>query len=133
MTAGPSETPAPYSGPMADDPVSAALGGRCPRCGEGRLFAGFLKLAPGCRACGLDYAFADSGDGPAVFVILIAGFLIIGLALYVEIAYEPPFWLHLALFLPLTILVCLALLRPLKALMIGLQFRNKAEEGRLSR
>lgn len=118
-----------YDGPHAD-PVSSALAGRCPRCGEGKLFSGFLKLAPSCRACGLDFAFADAGDGPAVFVILIAGFLIVGLALAVEIAYEPPFWLHLVVFLPLTIMVCLAMLRPLKGLMIGLQFRNKAEEGR---
>jgi uncharacterized protein (DUF983 family) len=118
-----------YDGPHAD-PVSAGLSGRCPRCGEGKLFDGFLKIAPSCRACGLDYDFADSGDGPAVFVILIAGFVIVGLALWTQITYEPPIWVLLAIFLPLTVLVCLAMLRPLKGLMIGLQFRNKAEEGR---
>lgn len=119
-----------YHGGRAD-PVAAGLGGRCPRCGEGRLFSGFIEVAPSCKVCGLDFKFADSGDGPAVFVILIAGFLIVGLALYVEIAYEPAFWVHLVIFLPLTLIVCLGMLRPLKGLMIALQFRNKAEQGRL--
>lgn len=118
-----------YHGPEAD-PVTVGLAGRCPRCGEGKLFDGFLTLAPSCRACHLDYQFADSGDGPAVFVILIAGFLIVGLVLWTEITYEPPIWLHLVVFLPLTLLVCLGMLRPLKGLMIALQFRNRAEEGR---
>jgi uncharacterized protein (DUF983 family) len=120
-----------YDGPEAD-PIAAGLSGRCPRCGEGKLFDGFLKLAPSCRSCGLDFKFADSGDGPAVFVILIAGFIIVGLLLWTEITYEPPFWVHLVIFLPLTIIVCLGMLRPLKGVMIALQYRNKAEQGRLS-
>jgi uncharacterized protein (DUF983 family) len=120
-----------YDGPEADA-VSAGLSGRCPRCGEGKLFDGFLKTAPSCRACGLDYKFADSGDGPAVFVILIAGFIIVGLLLWTEVNYEPPFWVHLVVFLPLTLVVCLGMLRPLKGVLIGLQYRNKAEQGRLS-
>ncbi|HRJ68570.1 MAG TPA: DUF983 domain-containing protein [Beijerinckiaceae bacterium] len=115
----------------AADPVTAGLSGRCPRCGEGRLFEGFVNLAPACRNCGLSYKFADAGDGPAVFVILIAGFVIIGLSLWVEIHYEPPVWVHLAVFLPLTLIVCLGMLRPLKGLLVGLQYRNKAELGRL--
>ena len=82
----------PYTGITAD-PVSSSLKGRCPRCGEGKLFTGFLKVQPKCQACGLDFAFADSGDGPAVFVILIAGFLILFSVLYVEIVYDPPTWL----------------------------------------
>ncbi|MCA0401692.1 MAG: DUF983 domain-containing protein [Proteobacteria bacterium] len=122
----------PYDGHQAD-PVSAGLGGRCPRCGEGRLFEGFLTLAPSCRHCGLDYRFADSGDGPAVFVILIAGFIIVGLLLWTEVTYEPPIWVHLVIFLPLTLIICLAMLRPLKGLLIALQYRNKAEQGRLER
>jgi len=120
-----------YEGVEADA-VSASVRGRCPRCGEGKLFSGFLTLAPKCEACGLDYAFADAGDGPAVFVILIAGSFLVGSLLYVEIRYEPPIWVHLGVFLPLTVLVVLGLLRPLKAVLIGLQYRNKAEEGRLS-
>ena len=115
------------------DPGTAAMRGRCPRCGEGRLFRGFIELAPGCQNCGLSYKFADSGDGPAVFVILLAGFLIVGLMLWVEATYAPPMWLHLAVFLPLTVIVCLGMLRPLKGLMIGLQYRNKAELGRLEK
>jgi uncharacterized protein (DUF983 family) len=120
-----------YDGPEAD-PISAGLSGHCPRCGEGKLFSGFLTLAPNCKACGLDYKFADSGDGPAVFVILIAGFLIIGALLWTEVTYEPPIWVHLVIFLPMTLVVCLGMLRPLKGIMIALQYRNKAEQGRLS-
>lgn len=121
-----------YDGPEADA-TSAGLSGRCPRCGEGKLFDGFLTTAPSCRVCGLDYKFADSGDGPAVFVILFAGFIIVGLLLWTEVNYEPPFWVHLVIFLPLTLVVCLGMLRPLKGLMIGLQYRNKAEQGRLEK
>ncbi len=78
------------------------------------LFAGFITLAPRCGTCGLDLSFADSGDGPAVFVSLIGGFIVLGAALWTELRYEPPFWVHLVVFLPLTLIVCLGLLRPLK-------------------
>ncbi len=113
------------------DPSKAAGRGRCPRCGEGKLFAGFLRLKPACTSCGLDYAFADSGDGPAAFVILAVGVVVIGLALWLEITYAPPVWLHLLLWLPLTVVLSLPLMRYLKGLIIGLQFRNRAAEGRL--
>ncbi|MGE0283446.1 MAG: DUF983 domain-containing protein [Rhizobiaceae bacterium] len=115
------------------DPISAGLGGRCPRCGEGRMFAGLLTLAKGCGVCGLDYAFADSGDGPAVFVILIIGFIVVGLALWMEVSYAPPLWLHFLLWIPLTIVLCLAALRLIKGVLIALQYRNKAAEGRIDR
>ncbi|PTM39022.1 DUF983 domain-containing protein [Bosea sp. 124] len=124
---------------MADDqhslpsPYSTGLSGRCPRCGEGKLFDGFLKVRPRCSACGLDFSFADSADGPAVFIMLIAGFTVLGAALYVEIAYEPPIWLHLVIWLPLAVIVCLALLRPMKGLAVALQYAHKAEEGRLDK
>ena len=114
-------------------PVSVGVAGRCPRCGDGPLFAGFINVAPRCEACGLDYGFADAGDGPAVFVTLFAGFAVLGLALWVEIAYQPPIWVHMVIFLPLTLIVCLGLLRPFKGLLIALQYRNKAELGRLKR
>jgi uncharacterized protein (DUF983 family) len=114
-------------------PLRAGLLGKCPRCGEGKLFLGFLKLAPACDACGLDYRFADSGDGPAVFVTLLAGFVVLGTALWVEIKYEPPFWVHLIIFLPMTVLVCMGMLRPLKSLMVAAQYHHKAEEGRLEK
>ena len=124
---------------MADEsrtypPISAlstGLSGRCPRCGEGRMFEGFLTLAPRCEPCGLDFGFADSGDGPAVFVTLIAGFLVLGAALAVDVAYEPPIWIYVVFFLPLTLLVCLGLLRPLKGLLVASQYKNKAAPGRL--
>lgn len=113
------------------DPVKAATRGRCPRCGQGRLFAGFLTLAPRCETCDLDYAFADSGDGPAVFVILIIGFVVCALALWTEVSLSPPLWVHLLLWLPLTLVLSLPLLKMLKGTMIGLQYRNRAAEGRL--
>src|SRR5580692_925121 len=112
-------------------PFAAGLAGRCPRCGKGPLFQGFIAPAPRCASCGLDYSFADSGDGPAVFIALIGGFIVLGAALWTEIVYEPPFWLHMVLILPLTVIVCLGLLRPFKGVLIALQYRNKAEEGRL--
>ena len=111
-------------------PVSAGLLGRCPRCGQGKLFRGFLTLAPVCEVCGFDLAgFADTGDGPAVFVSMIAGTIVVGLALWTEVAYEPPIWVYVVVFLPLTFLLCLGILRPLKGILIALQYRNKAEQG----
>jgi uncharacterized protein (DUF983 family) len=124
---------------MADDqpslpsPYSTGLAGRCPRCGEGKLFDGYLKLRPRCVACGQDFAFADSADGPAVFIMLIAGFAVLGAALYVEITYEPTILLHMLIWLPLAVILCLGLLRPMKGLAIALQFVNKAQEGRRER
>ncbi len=116
--------PSPY--------VTGTLG-RCPRCGGGKLFRGFVEIAPGCEACGLDYSFADSGDGPAIMVMLLAGFIVVGAALVVEVKYEPPMWVHLAIFLPLTLIVCLGMLRPLKGVLLALQYRNKAGLGQLEK
>jgi uncharacterized protein (DUF983 family) len=111
-------------------PYATGLAGRCPRCGEGRLFEGFLNLAPRCDVCGLDLKFADSGDGPAVFVMLVAGFIVVGAALFVEVRYEPPIWIHILIFLPLTLIVCIGMLRPFKGVLVALQYRNKAEQQR---
>ena len=105
-------------------PFRVGLACRCPRCGRGSLYAGFLQLAPGCSVCGLDYAKADSGDGPAVFIVLILGAIVVALALWVEIVYEPPFWVHAVLWPPLILGGALGMLRPAKALMIALQFRH---------
>jgi len=115
------------------DPAKAGLRGRCPRCGEGRLFSGFLTVALRCSNCDLDYAFIDSGDGPAVFVILIIGFIVVGLALWLEVTVGPPLWVHFLLWLPLTLILSLPLLRSLKGLMIALQYKHQASEGRLDR
>lgn len=97
------------------------------------MFSGFLTVAPKCNACGLDFSFADSADGPAVFVMLIGGFIVCGFALWLELAYEPPFWVHLVVSLPLALVVCLGMLRPLKGVLIALQYHHKAEEGRLEK
>lgn len=113
-------------------PHIAGIKGRCPRCGEGRLFSGYLTLKPRCEVCGLDFGFADSGDGPAVFVIFIAGFVVAGLALVVEFMYEPPYYIHALLWTPLAVLMTLAPLRPLKGLLIAMQYRLEAAEGRVA-
>ena len=111
--------------------LAAGLKGRCPRCGEGQLFSGGLTLREKCERCGLDYGFADSGDGPAVFAIFILGFLVLGCALLVEFRLEPPLWVHLVLWGLLTPLAGFLLLRVLKATLIAQQYKHKAEQGRL--
>jgi uncharacterized protein (DUF983 family) len=112
--------------------LRAGLLARCPRCGKGPLFKNVLELRDQCSNCGLSYRFIDTGDGPAVFAIFILGFVVLGLALYVEFTYEPPVWVHVVLWGALTPLIALVLLRFLKAGLIALQFKHKAEEGRLA-
>ncbi len=111
----------------------AALAGlrcSCPRCGRGKLFAGFLSLRPRCDVCGLDFSFADSGDGPAVFIMFLAGAIVVGAALVTEALYHPPYWVHAVLWLPLILILTLGPLRPMKGLMIALQYHHKAAESR---
>ena len=110
--------------------VAAGLKGRCPRCGKGALFRQGLVLREKCESCGLSYAFADSGDGPAVFAIFILGFVILGGALLVEFRIGPPVWVHIVLWGIATPLLAFFLLRVLKATLIALQYKHKAEEGR---
>jgi uncharacterized protein (DUF983 family) len=112
-------------------PFANGLSCRCPRCGKGALFSGFLTVKPSCDSCGLNYGFADAGDGPAVFVILLSGFVVVFSALLVEVVYQPPYWLHAALWGPLILVTTLGPLRPVKGLMIALQYHHKAAEGRL--
>jgi uncharacterized protein (DUF983 family) len=112
--------------------LAAGLKGRCPRCGRGALFRNGLVLRERCDSCGLSCAFADSGDGPAVFAIFILGFLILGGALLLEFKVGPPAWVHVALWGIVTPLLAFFLLRVLKATLIALQFKHKAEEGRLA-
>jgi uncharacterized protein (DUF983 family) len=113
-------------------PSQTGMRGRCPRCGEGRLFSGFLDVAPRCQACGLDFSFADAGDGPAVFIMMIVGFIVVGLALFVEFTFSPPYWVHAVLWIPLVIGLSLGLLRPLKGFLIAQQYRHRAEQGRVA-
>lgn len=113
-------------------PIARGLTGHCPACGKGKLFQGFLNVRPRCEICGLDYGFADAGDGPAVFVILIGGAIVVFAALMTEVIYQPPYWLHATLWLPLILLVTLPPLRMVKGLLIALQYHHKAAPGRLA-
>ena len=109
-------------------PIAIGLKCRCPRCGEGWLYEGFLTVAERCNVCGLDLQKADSGDGPAVFIIFILGFIVVPLALLLESAVAPPLWLHLVIWPPVIVGGALALLRPAKGILIALQFRHRASE-----
>jgi uncharacterized protein (DUF983 family) len=111
---------------------ASALIGRCPRCGEGLLFAGYLHVAPRCTHCGLDYTMFDVGDGASVFVILIAGFIVVGAALAVEIAWSPPYWVHAVLWIPATAILTLGGLRLVKSALMVLQYKHQAREGRVA-
>jgi uncharacterized protein (DUF983 family) len=117
----------------APSPWKAGLLLRCPQCGQGEVFQGYLKFRDTCRACGADFRAADAGDGPAVFVILIVGFIIAGAALLVEVAWGPPVWVHVVLWTPLVLLLCLGTLRPLKGVLVALQYHHGAEQGRIDR
>lgn len=112
-------------------PYAAGLGCKCPRCGQGKLFDGFLKLRASCEVCGLDYAKADSGDGPAVFVIFIVGFIAVVLAFVARYVWYAPMALALLVSIGFTVVSILLLLRPFKATLVALQYSNKAAEGRL--
>ena len=104
--------------------IRAALGCRCPRCGQGRLFTGLLDVRVACEVCGLDLSTQDAGDGPAVFVIFFLGLIVVGLAALVEVKFSPPIWIHLVLWTPFIIVGAIAMLRPLKAGLIALQYRH---------
>ena len=112
----------------ASSPLATGLGGRCPRCGRGRLFRGFLTVVDRCEACGLDLSAQDSGDGPVAFIVLLVGFAVVGAALVVEVKYGWPVWLHLVVWLPLTVVLCLALMRPLKGMLVALQYKHRRDE-----
>ena len=111
--------------------VSTGLAGRCPRCGEGRLYKSMLKPVDHCAMCGLDMSFAEEGDGPAVLVILLLGGVIAGLALAFENMFHPPLWVHMLLWLPVTIFMAVFALRAMKGVMIASQYKTKASEGTL--
>lgn len=111
--------------------VEVALKGCCPRCGEGRLYDGILTPATKCMACQLDYSFIDSGDGPAVFVILIVGFIVTAMALALQTSVNPPVWVQVVVWTPVIIVASVWGLRFAKSIMISLQFQTKAKEGQL--
>jgi uncharacterized protein (DUF983 family) len=113
------------------DPLKTGPFGRCPRCGQGHIFAGFLKIAPRCEVCGLDYSFAEPADGPAFFVQMFACVPAIVWTLMLEVMASPPWWVHLVTSLPLLLVSCLLPLRPLKGWLVASQFFYKAREGRV--
>ena len=105
-----------------------ALRGRCPRCGQGRLFSGFLTIAPTCETCGLSFAGHDTGDGPAFFIMLPLCLMVAGSALWVDLTFAPPMWVHLLLWPTLIISISLLALRPIKSIMVALQYRHRDVE-----
>ena len=114
----------------APSPAEVALRGACPRCGNRTLFAGIVRFAPKCRACGLDFAGFNVGDGPAACLIFIVGGIVTGAAIVLELAAEPPFWVHFLLWLPLTVLLTVGLLRLAKGALLALEYRHEAREAR---
>lgn len=106
-------------------PVAVALRGACPRCGRGRLFQGLLTVVKNCGECGFDLAGNDPGDGPAVFVILGLGAVVMGLVLFVELRYQPPIWMHLVLWVPFTFFAAVWMLRVMKAWLIAQQYTHR--------
>ena len=103
---------------------------RCPRCGKGRMFKGFLTLAPHCEVCGLDYSFADPADGPAFFVMMTMAIPATAFGVWIELAYEPSLWVHLLTTLPFLLLSCVPAIRPFKGMLVASQYVHKAEEAR---
>ena len=112
------------------NPVLTGIRCRCPRCGQGPLLKGYLTLAEKCTACGLDYSFADTADGPAFFVMSIVGTLGMAGFMVFQFTVEPPFWVHLVLTFPIIIAACMWMLRPVKGWMAAAQYRHKAKEAR---
>ena len=112
-------------------PVQVALRGLCPRCGARTLFVGIVKFAPSCRACRLDFSAFNVGDGPAAFLTLGIGALVTALAIALELAASPPWWLHVILWLPLSAALVLVSLRYSKGALLALEYRHRAREGRI--
>jgi uncharacterized protein (DUF983 family) len=112
-------------------PVDVGLKGLCPRCGAKTLFEGAAAFAPKCRACQLDLSAFNVGDGPAAFLTLIVGALVTGLAVALELSVQPPFWVHVLLWIPVTATVVIGTLRIAKGMLLAAEYRNSAREGRV--
>ncbi len=108
--------------------LGAALRCRCPRCGQGRLYAGLLTVRDACEVCGLDLRAHDSGDGPAVAVTFVLSAIVVALAFWVEFTFSPPLWVHVVLWPVVTIPLAVAMMRPLKAALVAMQYRVRASE-----
>jgi uncharacterized protein (DUF983 family) len=114
-------------------PISTGIAGKCPRCGRGKLFNGYLTVAKSCSSCGLSFSFADGGDGAAWFVMLFVCVVGVGSILGVEAAYSPPVWVHVLIAIPTLIILPLVLLRPIKGILLNQQWKTGAQEGRLDK
>ena len=120
----------PESKAQDSSPLRAAIAGRCPRCGSRTLFAGWVRFADKCRACGLDFSSFNVGDGPAAFLILIVGALVVVGALVLDAAAEPPWWVHL-MWLPVAAALTIGGLRVAKAWLLSQEYKHRAREGRI--
>ncbi|MBI1208380.1 MAG: DUF983 domain-containing protein [Azospirillum sp.] len=118
--------PVPNTGTVA--PFAAGVRCVCPRCGKGPLFQGFLTVVDRCASCGLELARNDSGDGPAIFLIFILGFLVVPVALWVAMSVDWPLWIHAILWSVVILGLALGMLRPAKGILIALQYRHRREE-----
>lgn len=131
-----SDTPDPVAATdataTAPAPVQAGLRGLCPRCGKPTLFAGWARFADRCPACGLDFAGFNVGDGPAAFLTLILGAIVVGLAIWLELAVGPPLWVHMLIWIPFTAAGVIGSLRIAKGAMMALEYHNAAREGRIA-
>ena len=112
--------------------LSVAARSACPRCGKGKLFNGFLRLARQCDVCALDYSFADPADGPAFFYMMVMAVPATAFGIWFELTYEPPLWVHLVTTVPVMLLLCVPPLRFLKGALVASQYVNKAEEARFT-
>jgi len=109
-----------------------ALGGLCPRCGAKTLFGGLIAFAPACRACGLDLTTFNVGDGAAAFLTLIVGGLVGAMAVTAQLVFHLPFWVHALLWIPIATVLVIGLMRVAKALLLALEYRHRAAEGRIA-
>ena len=112
-----------------NSPIKSGIGGKCPRCGRGKLFSGFLTVANSCKTCNLQFDFADAGDGAAWFVMLITGVVAVSVALWVEVTWQPAYWVHALTAVPFAVILPLCLLRPIKGVLICQQYKTKAAPG----
>ena len=127
MTTMPDVSPGPPPAPPS--PITAGLAGRCPKCGKGSIFDGFLALKSRCPLCDFDLTKADTGDGPAFFASFIGGFALLAVGVWMQVSYDASFWSYVILAVVGTALI-IGMIRPLKGLLTALQFSNKAEQGR---
>lgn len=111
-------------------PLKTGLAGKCPRCGRGNLFSGYLAVAETCANCGLSFDFADAGDGASWFVMLFVCIAGVGSILGLEAAYSPPLWVHALIAVPVLVILPMALLRPVKGVLLCQQWKTGASEGR---